>query len=999
MRNFRNKNKFDILNPASQAEVRIIFYEYRRNAETLWDDQTPVADGMASADQLLKKFDERTDPEVISINHPDEVIFGVRSQMMQGPFKNNDPKILEGSDVHNERVINRLRNIYASAPEAYQHIIDEEYRRRATTGGKWQRFKRFFKSRRSIEEDIAKDFFTYDIKKPETYEDLRKRIQGEIVTLGVAQAGKIVDADMKPIDFNDPRATNEFVVAVGAAPKFRDERVVIRWHQDDFITIKKNLERAGLWGEFSRSEKTSDPRTENTRKFIHLKFRLSLLDKVVTEEKTKLGDSRFNTQRLKTWLDNDLTTQALRDTEMQDFINTNAIATTYMDLEDMQNTNPDLYRQFTNKIEELRQKNKSKSIEYYLSRILPAEELDHMHDSLEARTMIAYLQGAAEDPVEGMNTRRYLMGLAGVKEKPTAGTITQEQIDEMGEHSKTIDYFSKNYRKDYSIYKTIEKEIIDLTGKIGTGGSKTQLAAWRKRVDDLEPKRDEFKENLAEKIWEFMVLLNDKKGDATFDKVRDDTSGGSRSKLVDNIILNKRPPATPHNAYFDELNEYFARMGFNNELKTLVGNLAKGKTKLEEDFKKQEEEKAQSETECEPKKMDSRNLLRSLMELDLKRMGVTNPETLKKQALFATNMAIAKLENSEEFAATNQHIVDEYGKSKPGKIIDSITASRFFTPILSAQDAIEHVVDSDPDLAMFASINKSSTRNDLKKIIDKYGVGSAKLKEFIAKLGACIKGIEVTKGKSLFGKLSYKLSRMFGFVKLDSDEIAGIRLLDKDAPLVENLITTITLLAAEYSTKSCYDNAKEMASMDPSKTFDEHYLDMINQQTQDSRDLNNAIARDLEREDNPLKTHLDFSHMNEKGNEALDQVEHIKDPKEFEAELLKQGVAIRELTRGPLSIRTRRFLRKTARVGLTGLSLPFYLPYGIGVGLGALGKYWWKEIFMTEGTKKGGRILRDNVKKFFETPQHIVGLPVFALSKILAWPTNKFRELGNKLKE
>ncbi len=685
----------------TSAERNLVFYQYRQNEDVLWDEPTPVDNGIASAEQLLKDFDVRTDPEVISINHPDEVIFGVRSQMMQGPFKNNDPKVLEGKDIHNERVINRLRHIYANAPEDFKHIIDEEYRRREPNGYgmvdrlktlhdaifrpwtiNWRRIKRVFKTKRSIEEEIAKDFFTYNIKKGETYDDLRKRIQTEISTLGVAQAGKITDADKKPIDFNDPHATNEFVVAVGAAPRFRDERVVIRWHQDDFITIKNKLERVGLWVEFSRSEKTSDPQTENTRKFIHLKFRLSLLDKVTAEEKSKLEDNRFNTQRLKTWLDNDLTTQALRDTEMQDFINDNAIATTYMDLEDMQNTNPDLYRQFTNKIEELRQKNKSKSIEYCLSRILPAEELDHMHDSLEARTMIAYLQGAAEDPVQGMNTRRYLMGLAGVKEKPTAGTITQEQIDEATEQFGTVGYFFKNYRRDYSTYKAIDDEINTLNGKISGVGSKTEKAAWRKRVSDLEPKRDELRENLIEKIWEFMILLNDKKVDPVFDKVRDDTSGGSKSKLVDNSTLNKRPPATPPKDYFDEFNQYFGVMSFNNELKTLVGNLAKGKTKLEEDFKKQEEEKTQSETEGEPKKMDSRNLLRSLMELDLKRNGVTNPETLKKQALFAANLAIARLENSESYASVNQHIVNKYGKSMPGKIIDSVTASRFFTPVL-----------------------------------------------------------------------------------------------------------------------------------------------------------------------------------------------------------------------------------------------------------------------------------------------------------------------------
>ncbi len=99
-----------------------------------------------------------------------------------------------------------------------------------------------------------------------------------------------------------------------------------------------------------------------------------------------------------------------------------------------------------------------------------------------------------------------------------------------------------------------------------------------------------------------------------------------------------------------------------------------------------------------------------------------------------------------------------------------------------------------------------------------------------------------------------------------------------------------------------------------------------------------------------------------------------------------------------ISLRARRFFRKTARVGLTGLSLPFYIPYGIGLGAKAISKYWWKEIVSTEGTKKGTKMIIENLKAAWETPNHLIGIPLFAVSKILSWPTKKFREINNKLK-
>lgn len=966
MKYFRNINLFQESKPTY----------YRKNEDELWDKQTPVDTGIASAEQIIKDFDARTDPEVISLNHPDEVVFKVR-KMMGDTFRGTNNEILSARGIHNERVINRLRHVYSSARGAYQHILDEEYRRRAnnqTWSAPWQRIKFAVKSRRSIEEEIAGDFFTFDIKKGRTHENLRRVIQDDIVNLEDPKNGTFLDANNEPINLRDLNATNEYVVAVGDPGKFRNERVIVRWHDDDYFKIRSKLERAGLWGEFSRST----PENRKVREFIHLKFRLSLLDKIVAEEKTKLSSDRFNTQRLQTWLDNDESTQALHDPKMEAFIVAKGIRTSYASFEELKNKNPDLHREFSNKLDDLRKANKEKTLKHYLSRILPPEELAHMHDSLETRTMLAYLQGAAQDSEQGMNVRNYLRKLAGVKDKKE--TISKEEAEDINDSTEIVKYFSKSYRRDFQKRKRLERKINDKNIEKSTKKGKAANAI-QQEIDKLESRLDDIDDELVDKIWDFLTFLSTKAMDPIFNDL-------IASGILSEPMLQNRPSGST-NDFFNAFNKFWSSRDFFTHLRTTLKALEEKQTK----FNLQES----GDEEVEPTKMDSRSLLTSLMKLDLKRHGVSEPEKLNKHALFAATLAIARLENSESYGETNQHIVDDYERSTTGTICDSISATKFFSPVLSAKDAIEHVVDTDPDLTMFSNINKYSTRNDLKKIIDKYGVGSAKLKEFIAKLGACIKGIEVSPaGKPLYKKTLHAIGGLF---RMKFDDTLRVRLISSDAPKVENLMNTLTLLFAECSTKNYYNEAREQAEIDPSKTFDEHYLDMIRQQTADMRELNNAIEEDLEQEDNPFKTHLDFYYMRKRVDEAYDAVGYTESREEETAELLREGVSRRELKRGFWSLRSRRFFRKSARVGLTGLSLPFYIPYGVGLLLKKMGAYYWKGIFMTEGTKKGGRIIREHWKAIAETPHHIAGIPLFALSKALSWPTRKFREINIKMKD
>lgn len=978
MKYFKNINLFQ--------ESKLV--NLQANEAELWEEPTPVEMGTAAAEQIIKDFDVRTDPEALSINHPDEVIFGVRSQMMQKPFRGTGDKLLSAKELQNERVINRLRNVYSNAPETYKHIVDEEYRRRAdaqTWSKPWNKIKFALSRKKSIEEDIAADFFTFDIESGETHEDLRNRIYNQIKNLDDPKNGTFLDANNEPINLMDQNATNEYVVATGSMSSFRNERVVVRWHEDDYSQIRKKLEKAKLWGEFSRST----PQNKKAREFIHLKFRLSLLDKITSEEKTKLNNDRFNTERLQGWLDDDKTTQALHDPEMETFITDNSIRT-YGTFENLQNTNPDLHREFTNKVEELRNKNKEKTLEHYLSKILPPEELAHMHDSLETRTMLAYLQGAAQDSEQGINVRNYLRKLAGVKEQDSASTATPEQVKELDNEINLVNYFTStdDFDKDMRNYRAAQTQATQMDANLPPHGDKHRgKAVNEKNAKDAEVVN--LGRDLVAKIWEFLNLLQDKKNDAPYKTVCDFTDARLTAKITNYAPLQLKPSGDP-TAFLNAFDGYSSYLFFGKKLKTLKKDLSKKKDDV--DNKVQEE--------VEPKQMDSRSLLTSLIKVDLKRHGVTETEKQNKHALFATSLAIARLENSEIYANANQHMVDDYESGTISRTKDSLSATRFFTPVLSAQDAIEHVVDTDPDLLMFSEITHASTRNDLRKVIDKYNVGPAKLKEFIAKLAFCIKGIEVSPtGKSLFGKLPYKLGRLFGFSMKNKEKSLGVRLLSHEVPQVENLINTLTLLSAEYSTKRYYSEAKQQAEMEPSKTFDEHYLDMIKQQTSDARELNQSIEEDLKDPEHPLKTHLDFHRMRDRAYAALDQVKYIKDPAEYERELIKLGVSPRELTRGMISLRTRRFFRKSARVGLTGLSLPFYIPYGIGLGLGKMGKWFGKEILLSEGTKKGSKMAWENIKATLETPQQIVGIPLFALTMALSWPTKKLREINKKLKD
>ena len=110
-------------------------------------------------------------------------------------------------------------------------------------------------------------------------------------------------------------------------------------------------------------------------------------------------------------------------------------------------------------------------------------------------------------------------------------------------------------------------------------------------------------------------------------------------------------------------------------------------------------------------------------------------------------------------------------------------------------------------------------------------------------------------------------------------------------------------------------------------------------------------------------------YADELSSKLSEMIEYISDSKERKAELLKQGVSARELTRGILSLRVRRFFKKAAGIGLTALSLPFFIPY---LGVKTVARAYYDNILMTPGAKKGARMIIEDWKAFAETPQQII---------------------------
>jgi len=152
------------------------------------------------------------------------------------------------------------------------------------------------------------------------------------------------------------------------------------------------------------------------------------------------------------------------------------------------------------------------------------------------------------------------------------------------------------------------------------------------------------------------------------------------------------------------------------------------------------------------------------------------------------NMLYSKCKNEDIHAATNEHIAKSMEKGWFRRVGQRIRTWRFFSPIYSAKDILQHVVDISPELHAFAGITPNSTLNDLNDMMVEYERNTGEkmkprvLSEFAMKLGKCLEGFTV-EGKQ-------------------------IRILNEDALMVEHVVDLITKIEIKRSTVERINKAK-----------------------------------------------------------------------------------------------------------------------------------------------------------------------------------------------
>ncbi|MBN1494748.1 hypothetical protein JW911_03370 [Candidatus Peregrinibacteria bacterium] len=908
----------------NKTKTKSIFFEhrlvcYKRKEDELYEEGTPVEKGNLEPESILKGFHERYNPWNLNaaINNPDEVIFGVRDRMMDPLGGINQ---LSGDNILNTRVSYKLEHIATMAPQAYKQIIDEEVRRRGGPGPDYT----WSNARKKIERQVAADFFTYDIFAGQNYMTLRTNLQAQIQGLGFIGNRGFTDSRRNRINLANPFATNEFDVATGAPGMPAQETVVIKWHQEDFITIKNKLERAGLWSDFS-----SQP---NARRFIHLKFRHSLLERTVAEEAAKLSNDKYNPQRLITWLENDLTRQALReDTIFEKWVknklydNTTTPPTVlFSSVEDLKRRNPNLYRELIIEQNKARVRTRPNSLYNHLTTILLPKSLENVQKSKETKTLLAYLFHKSNDPDDASDVYKYMGSLAGSKVDTTKD---EETLNSLTDPINLFNEFQENFINDFGELSDLKKEFDDIHTEITGIGAKSagEQAKLVEKVKELNAREREIKKSmntiqnkLIKNIKSLKTLITENLTANGIFGMDIDLKHSDWNFLDFTFLSNPRFDDRPSDyndkkTYIDD----FTRLCFNNpdiikNINNLSNSLNTNKKNIEDRLKDAKEKNEKAEA---AEKMDSRGLLYLLVKRDLERKGLTAETGLHEKAHLTTNLLIADCRNAEIYGNVNQHIASGLEKSFGKRLKEAFQSGFFFSPTLSGQDAIAHIIDLHPELAMFKDINLFSTRKDLIQMMHRYGMANpAKIREFIAMIGECIRGIELP-GEGAKEALKTK-----------------IKVFDQDVPHLERLINMLTLLETQLRTENFLQGVREAEAGEPALDRQKLILNMLKDQTEGENALDERLANSLQGHDARFKRLFMKKDLKAEYNMAMDQLGAL--PADLrEQELIQRGLAPRVATRGVVSLRAERGLKKA------GIAILKYNPISlVGWGMGWLGE-------------------------------------------------------------
>ncbi|MBU1446119.1 hypothetical protein KKD70_02560 [Patescibacteria group bacterium] len=828
------------------CESRLIYATRREDG--LYADSTPTEPGLNQVESIVDAFQQKYDPENLNYaeHNVNEVVTGVRGRMMEGPF--NDLTVLSGGRILDERVKNKLSDIADQAPQKYQQIINEEVRR----------------SGRLLERrNIAHELLTYENIAGANYLTFVRNLEHELLRFGTIGAAAFRDSRGNPINLANPAASNEFDVAVGnntpatttATPPVNPrETVTIHWHNEDFASIQEKLKRAGMWANFSRQG--------SVREFIHLHFRLSLVKQAIAEEKAKLSVDRFSPQMLKIWLDNERTTRAL---------STLSTATPS-----------------ANDIEAARKRVSNQSVMGRLEKILLPNTLEDMSDSMETRTMLAYLRHKLDDVEDRKDIDALLNSLSGTKDQKALDAAEQE-----------IETANKNIDQNTSVITNLGKldnfNVAIFAKFDGLTRTQERLAneqttAHGKRLTAINQELAKIDENLETESYKLVDQL--KRVQLQLQKLNGTTVNEINSFV--NVALASSSQSDL-DTFIGNIKNIMIKNEFAKDLESLIETKKQDAEKeiaAANQVKTENNQKINDLNQASPnvKKMDSRGLLYKLVEHDLKKQGVSISVDLERQALIGTNALINVCRNSAVYGDVNQSIARELknNPSRLGRGENWLQKQPFFSSVLTGQDAIEHLVDTDPELKMFKEIQVTSTKADLLKMMYRHGgdCSPTKLRELAGKIGEIIRGFAIN----------------------ENDK----RIDNKDISKLERLIHTLGLLEAQLTTEKFIKEVQVQASIDPANRGN-IILDMLQEQTESSQITDEGVKNLVEDHESEFKKLYTRKELSQRYNEAMDSLGPKPTQEEITEAFQEYNIDPRAISRGIVSVKSARTLKKVGK--------------------------------------------------------------------------------------
>lgn len=941
----------------------------KRKEGELWEEEKRDDKGMGVSESVISEFEEYYNPENLesAIEHPDEIIHGVRDRMMQGPFGARN--ILSGGSILERRVHSSLEDTRRNAPTEHKQLIDAA-RRVGVPGSIF---------------DISRNMFTYDIEAGDSYEDLITNLQANIMALGHIGLPGFTDSNGQRINLANPTQTNEFDVVAGAPGVSGNVRVVIRWHQEDLTTIRQKLEQAGMWADFSRQP--------GAREFLHLKFRQTLIQRTAWKEKTKLSKDKFDPQRLKSWLDDELHARALADPDYVTWFAGwpgNAAPS-------MAALTPAQRNELTRAQREARERVYENSLEAKLKKILIPGQIENVTKSLETKTMLSYLfYKMSQNNEDRENVENFIDELAGVDYEGPINTLDSVS-EKKGEFLKDMGPKMEARKEKSDRSKDLQTEITTLTGKAkkvtkSISATKGNLTKIRKSMMDPALNQRQIPAIKAQaEILVKQIDLMEKQKTGIEEKIETlkkekTTIDAELAKMETELMRElgvfgkfiKENAANTNlwgglNINITALDTSIGSIKDCNDLANFLTDPAKIK-EIKDVIKDAEKRKAHFENLQKNRpgaagKMDSRGLLYKLVKRDIELKGVTADPNLENEALITTNILIAQSRNQEIYGNVNQNIATRIEQGHWSGRDEWINSKLFFSPDMTGADAIEHICDIDSDLNKLKGLNINSTPADIIRIMQENNMMSVvKLRDLQKKLSELIRGF---------------------FTK----EKGTIKIVSKDAHKVEKFINNLVIVESRLNAENRIQEVSE-GFYDPSKSREDQILEMLQNQTSDDIETDSGLANELEKHDSKFKRFFLKDELSKEYKAAMKELEGLPE-EEIEEELRRRGLTARVRSRGILSLRAARFIKKSSIAFLK------YNPLTLaGIGIFKAGSWFYdyaKSIIWTEQTKERTARIREKYKGGIIEPTAtvIVGWPLAIGAYVVSRPKTWIRKITN----